>query len=240
MTAPALDCRSLKAGYGDLAVVHGLDLQVAAGSVLALLGPNGSGKTTLMLTISGFIPRLAGEVLLGGEVLPNGRPGKANRAGVVLVPDDRALFPKLTVREHLELAGRRHASDVDDAIELFPGLSMKLGTAAGALSGGEQQMLALGRAIVQKPRVMLIDEMSMGLAPIVAESLLETIRRIADTTSTAVIIVEQHVPLALRIADEAAVLVHGDLVLSEKAAALAGHPERLEAAYLDGGGPQAG
>jgi len=232
VTAPALDCRALQAGYGDLTVVHGLDLQLNAGSILALLGPNGAGKTTLMLTISGFLYRQGGEVRLGDEVLPSGKPRKANRSGIVLVPDDRALFPKLTVREHLELAGRRHQHNVEDAVELFPGLAGRLQMNAGALSGGEQQMLALARAMAQKPLVMLIDEMSMGLAPIAAESLLKTIRRIADTTDTAVVIVEQHVPLALRIADEAAVLVHGDLVLSERADVLAGQPERIEAAYL--------
>ncbi len=232
MTAPALDCRALQAGYSDLTVLRGLDLQVAAGSILALLGPNGAGKTTLMLTIAGLLPRQGGEVRLGDEVLPIGKPGKANRSGVVLVPDDRALFPKLTVREHLELAGRRHRRNVEDAVEFFPGIARSLQLNAGALSGGEQQMLALARAMAQKPRVLLIDEMSMGLAPIVTESLLTTIRRIADTTDTAVVIVEQHVPLALRIADDAAVLVHGDLVLSERADVLAGQPERLEAAYL--------
>jgi branched-chain amino acid transport system ATP-binding protein len=231
MTAE-LQIRGLVAGYGPVAVVRQLDLEVHAGSVLAILGPNGAGKTTVLTTIAGLIPRLGGEILVDGQPLPVGKPAAARRAGVVLVPDDRSLFTTLTVKDNLRAAQPKGRSHADEMMQLFPALEARWNVEAGALSGGEQQMLAVARAMIQKPRVLLIDEMSMGLAPVVVESLLPRVRHIADSTGTVVVIVEQHVQLALEVADHAVVLVHGDIVLARPAAHLANDPDALEAAYL--------
>jgi len=232
---PTVEVRGLRAGYGSVTVVRSLDLSVPAGTVLGILGPNGAGKTTTMLTIAGLLPRQDGAVLVDGTVLPSGRPAAANRAGVVLVPDDRALFSSLTVRENLLVARRAGGFDLDEAVDLFPALAPRLGLAAGALSGGEQQMLAVARALVQKPTVLLIDEMSMGLAPVIVEGLLPVVRRIADETGTVVLLVEQHVQLALEVADEAIVLVHGECVHRGTAAELLADRASLAAAYLGAG-----
>ncbi|MBX6390174.1 MAG: ABC transporter ATP-binding protein [Frankia sp.] len=232
---PLLDVRGLAAGYGAVRVLRSFDLVADAGTVVGLLGPNGAGKTTLMLTLAGLLPRLRGEVLVGGRLLPSGRPAAANRAGIVLVPDDRSLFSTLSVRDNLAVASRRGGHTLDEVLDLFPALASRLDLPAGALSGGEQQMLAVGRALVQKPRVLLIDEMSMGLAPVVVEGLLPVVRRIADETGAVVVLVEQHVQLALEVSDRAVVLVHGDVVRSGPAAELAADRGALEAAYLGAG-----
>jgi branched-chain amino acid transport system ATP-binding protein len=234
MTA-VLECRGLVAGYGPVKVVRHLDLDVDAGRVLAVLGPNGAGKTTVMTTLAGLLPRLGGEVRVDGHPLPSGRPAAASRAGVVLVPDDRALFTTLTVRENLEAARRKGCPPARAMLELFPALESRWNLTAGALSGGEQQMLAVARAVIQQPHVLLIDEMSMGLAPVIVESLLPIVRKIADTTGAVVVLVEQHVHLALECADHALVLVHGNITLTGPAQTLANQPDRLEAAYLGAG-----
>jgi branched-chain amino acid transport system ATP-binding protein len=226
----ALRCTALDAGYGAIPVARKIDLEVAQSSVLAVLGPNGAGKTTVMLTLAGLLPRLGGRVSVHGRELPNGRPGTVNKAGVVLVPDNRALFTTLTVRDNLIVARRSHGMSVDDALDLFPALRKRLDIAAGALSGGEQQMLAMARGLIQRPRVLLVDEMSMGLAPVIVEDLVPVVRRIAAETGAAVIIVEQHVHLALELADEAVVLVHGEITLRGRSDELT--TDRLEAAYL--------
>jgi branched-chain amino acid transport system ATP-binding protein len=231
-TAPVLQCTQLSAGYGSVRVVRDFDLSLAAGQVLAVLGPNGAGKSTLMSTLAGLIPRLGGEVHVSGEALSSGRPAAANKAGVVLVPDDRALFTALTVRENLTVARKAGGPGVDEMMDLFPALTKRLKVSAGALSGGEQQMLAVARGLVQRPKVLLIDEMSMGLAPVIVADLLPIVRRIADETKAVVVIVEQHVNLALTVADQAVVIVHGDIQLSGAASELAANPDRLEAAYL--------
>jgi branched-chain amino acid transport system ATP-binding protein len=200
--------------------------------VVAVLGPNGAGKTTLLSTLAGLIPRLGGEVIVEGRPLPNGRGAAASRAGVVLVPDDRALFTTLTVEENIEAAARPGGPKPRDMIATFPALEARWHLAAGSLSGGEQQMLAMARALVQQPKILLIDEMSMGLAPVIVESLLPVVRTIADDTGAVVVLVEQHVHLALEIADHAIVLVHGQISLRGPARDLAADPARLEAAYL--------
>jgi branched-chain amino acid transport system ATP-binding protein len=225
-------CRALTAGYAKLAVARDFNVDLAAGRVLAVLGPNGAGKTTLLATMAGLLPRIDGDVVVDGRSLPSGRPSAASRAGVVLVPDDRALFTKLTVAENLRAAAPKRSAQYDDVVDLFPALHRRWKLQAGALSGGEQQMLAMARALVQRPRVLLIDEMSMGLAPVVVEELLPVVRRVADDTDAVVVLVEQHAHLALEIADEAIVLVHGEVQLAGDAREIAGDARRLEAAYL--------
>jgi branched-chain amino acid transport system ATP-binding protein len=230
-------CRNLDAGYGELTVARSVNVELAAGSVLALLGPNGAGKTTLLATMAGLLPRIAGDVLVDGTAIPNGRAAAANRAGIVLVPDDRALFTKLSVAENLRAAAPRGGESYDDVVERFPALRRRWKLAAGALSGGEQQMLAMARALVQRPRVLLIDEMSMGLAPVIVEELLPGVRRVADETGAVVVLVEQHVHLAFEVADEAMVMAHGEVRLHGNAREIAGDADALEAVYLgaDGG-----
>jgi len=233
-----LECHDLVCGYGSITIVRQFELSADSGGVVAVLGPNGAGKTTLMNTLAGLLPRLGGEVLVDGQPLRSGRPAAASDAGVVLVPDDRALFMTLTVRENLEAARRKDSPKASDMIAVFPTLESRWNVTAGACSGGEQQMLAVARALVQKPKVLLIDEMSMGLAPVIVEDLLPRVRHIADETGAVVVLVEQHVQLALEIADEALVVVHGDTVLRGPATQLAADPARLEAAYLGAASPQ--
>jgi branched-chain amino acid transport system ATP-binding protein len=233
-TPPVFEARGLAAGYGPVQVVRSLDFSVQQGTVLGILGPNGAGKTTLMLTLAGLLPRHGGSVLVDGKPLPATRPAAVNRAGVVLVPDDRALFSGLTVRTNVEIARRKGGMTFEEVLDLFPALADRVNQKAGSLSGGEQQMLAVARGLVQKPRVLLVDEMSMGLAPVIVEALLPLVRRIADETGVVVVLVEQHVRLALEVADEAMVLVHGAAVLRGPASELAADPARLEAAYIGG------
>jgi branched-chain amino acid transport system ATP-binding protein len=227
-----LTCRGLTAGYGDLAVARDIELDLDAGRVVAVLGPNGAGKTTLLSTIAGLLPRLAGEVLVDGVALPNGRPAAANKAGVVLVPDDRALFTTLTVAENLRAATPRASGSTDDIVDLFPALRRRWKLTAGALSGGEQQMLAMARALVQRPRALLIDEMSMGLAPVIVEELSQTVRQVADATGAAIVLVEQHVHIALAVADDAMVIVHGEVRLHGAADEIAQDAAKLQDVYL--------
>jgi branched-chain amino acid transport system ATP-binding protein len=232
MTA-MLTCSGLDAGYvPGRPVLRDVDLSLEPGTVLALLGPNGAGKTTLLLTIAGLQPPLAGRIGLGGVPVRPGSPRAAVRAGLVLVPDDRSLFKDLTVTENLKLAARRGSAKIDVIFEYFPELKRRVKVTAGNLSGGEQQMLAIGRALMQDPKVLLIDELSMGLAPVIVETLLPVIRRVADDTGAACVIVEQHVMLALEIADTAMVLAHGDVALRGDARELAADEARIERAYL--------
>jgi branched-chain amino acid transport system ATP-binding protein len=231
-----LRCDDLAAGYTKgRPCVRGLDLELDKGEILAMLGPNGAGKSTVLLTLAGLIPSLGGSVEVDGTALSSGDARGTSRAGLVLVPDNRALFTTLTVAENLRLAvssRRKWTSERDRILDYFPGLRDRLKVAAGALSGGEQQMLAIGRALAQNPRVLLIDEMSMGLAPVIVERLLPVMRQVADDTATAIVLVEQHVALALDVADTAMVLRHGEKVLEDDAEALKAEPRRIEQAYL--------
>jgi branched-chain amino acid transport system ATP-binding protein len=230
-----LAVKGLQGGRGTTTAFRDVDLAVDAGQVLALLGPNGAGKSTLLLTLSGLLPRQAGTVELDGHPLKGGRPSPANKAGVVLVPDNRCLFTTLSVEKNLKAAAREGGPTPRDMLDVFPALEKRWKLDAGDLSGGEQQMLAMARALVQRPKVLLVDEMSMGLAPLVVEALFAAVRQIAADHGCAVVLVEQHVNLALAVADQAVVLNHGPIVLDGDAASLHAEPERLEQAYLGSG-----
>ncbi len=236
---PLLSLSGVDAGYSGVPVVRDLDLTVGEGEVVALLGSNGAGKTTTLLAISGLLPRLGGELTVLGAAVSDARRrtwrrtlGLAHR-GLAHVPEDRALFFELTAGENLRLGARRGDHEaVDMALEPFPRLRELSHRNAGLLSGGEQQMLALARALAGRPRLLLIDEMSLGLAPIVVEQLLPTVRAIADDTGAGVLLVEQQVPAALAIADRAYVLRRGRVAIEGGAADLRDRRDLLETSYL--------
>src|SRR5579862_5626570 len=229
----ALAVTDVAAGYRGVPVVRELTLQVRPGEVVALLGPNGAGKTTTLETIAGLNRPISGTVELSGENV-GGKPAHVlARRRLALVPEGRALFPGLTVREHLRLAGGRGAGRrEEELLEMLPELRKCLGRKAGLLSGGEQQMLAVGRALVTRPRLLLVDEMSLGLAPVIVERLLPILRRAADELGSSVLFVEQHVALALEISDRAYVLAHGRIRLEGPAAELRERRDLLAASYL--------
>lgn len=240
MTPPALELRGLVAGHDGVPVVHEVDLTVSAGEVVVLLGANGAGKSTTLLTVSGLLPVLDGEVRMSGEVV--GAPGRRRslgraaalaRSGLVHVPEDRGLFPDLTVAEHLRLTRRAPDAPAEgDVLARFPALERLRGRRAGLLSGGEQQMLTLARAFLAGPKVLLVDELSLGLAPLVVESLLPLLREVADDRGVAVLVVEQHVRLALEVADRAALLQRGRIILEGTTTDLADRLQAIEAGYL--------
>ena len=231
----ALIVTDLFAGYQEVPVVRELGLEVRPGEVVALLGPNGAGKTTTLETIAGLNRPISGTVELSGENIGGTPAYVLARHGLALVPEGRALFPGLTVREHLRLAGgrgKRAGSHEEELLEMLPELRKCVNRKAGLLSGGEQQMLAVGRALVTRPRLLLVDEMSLGLAPVIVERLLPILRRAADELGASVLFVEQHVALALEISDRAYILTHGRIRLEGAAAELRERRDLLAASYL--------
>ena len=246
-TPSGLEIEGLSVGYGDVRVLHDLDLRAAPGEVVALLGANGAGKSTALLAVSGLLPTQAGRIRFAGRPLgarrrvrPAAVAAQA-RHGIAHVPEDRALFMDLTVAEHLRLGRprRRPGAGLTDAEvdTRFPALEPLGDRRAGLLSGGEQQMLALARALVSRPRLLLVDELSLGLAPMVVQGLLPALRQVADDTGAAVLVVEQHVTLALQISDRAYLLDRGRVMASGSATELAARVDLLEAGYLGGDRP---
>ncbi|MGN2639942.1 ABC transporter ATP-binding protein [Nocardia takedensis] len=230
--APLLALEGVRAAYDAITVLHGVDLEVAAGQVLTLLGPNGAGKTTALNVVAGTHPVTAGRLVLGGRDVTGARPRDLARAGVCLIPEGRGVFPNLTVRENLLMmtfTGRTRAEIEELAFDRFPVLGQRANQVAGTMSGGEQQMLALARGLACDPAVLLLDELSMGLAPLVVAGLYEQVAEIARQ-GVAVLVVEQFAAAVLDIADHAAVLVRGRVVRQ-------GHPDsgirdELAALYL--------
>ena len=234
-TAPArLDLAGVLAAYDRVEVLHGIDLAVEAGSLAAVLGPNGAGKSTLLDVVAGIHPASAGEVRVGGEAVTGMDPARLARLGVCSIPEGRGVFPNLTVRENLWMVtyagvGRREVED--RAFDRFPQLARRANQAAGQLSGGEQQMLAMARALTSDPRVLLLDELSMGLAPRIVEELYQVVRGLVAAGIT-VLCVEQFAPTVMAVADVAAVMVQGRITAVGRPSDIAAE---LAAAYLGGG-----
>ena len=238
-TDTVLELDGLSVAYGRAApVVRDLTLTVGAGEVVALLGANGAGKTTTLRAVSGLLKPAAGTMRLGGADLGGLQPPARARLGIAHVPHDRGIFFGLTVAEHFRLDGLGSPADMDAAFGHFPALRELRGRKAGLLSGGEQQMLAIARALARKPKLLMLDEMSLGLAPVIVSRLLPVVREAATGSGTGVLLVEQHVHLALQIADRGYILSHGDLAASGTAAELTADSELLAASYL-GGAPAA-
>lgn len=234
VTKPSLlELRDVHAAYGRIEVLHGVDLYVPEGSVVALLGPNGAGKTTTIGVCSGLITPTSGSVMIAGRRANGAAPDQLARAGLCTIPEGRGVFPNLTVRDNLEMmtfAGKRLDQVEEEAYRRFPRLAERRSQVAGTLSGGEQQMLALARALATDPALLLLDELSMGLAPMIVEELYEIVGQIAKD-GVSILVVEQFARTILGVADLAAIMVHGRVTS-------VGHPRELEdelsAAYLGG------
>ena len=225
-----LELDRLSVGYDRAPVVRDLTLTVGAGEVVALLGANGAGKTTTLRAISGLLKPASGAVRLSGQDLAGVSPTARARLGLAHVPPDRGIFFGLTVAEHFRLDG----TEMDAAVGHFPALRSLGSRKAGLLSGGEQQMLAIARVLSRRPKLLMLDEMSLGLAPVIVDRLLPVVREFATSHGAGVLLVEQHVHLALKIADRGYVLSHGELAASGPAGQLGQDRALLAASYLGG------
>jgi branched-chain amino acid transport system ATP-binding protein len=235
---PLLDVRALEVAYGKVTVLSGVDFHVAPSEVVALLGTNGAGKSTLLRAISGVLPTAGGSVRFAGRDVTNARPADVVRAGIVQMPGGRGTFPGLTIEDNLRVGGvtvprADRARRVNDVLALFPWLAERRGALAGTLSGGQQQMLALARALMARPQLLMIDELSLGLAPVIVEQLLDVVGRLRDD-GVAVVVVEQHVDLALSFADRAYFLERGQVRFEGPAADLRGRSDLLRAVFFAG------
>ncbi|CAN5692491.1 ABC transporter ATP-binding protein [soil metagenome] len=230
---PLLELRGVRAGYDGIDVLHGIDLAVHPGRVVALLGPNGAGKSTTLKVLAGMLAPSAGDLLVAGRRVNGARPDDLARRGLCLIPEGRGIFPNLTVRENLWMMThrgltKRHVEE--QAAARFPQLTRFLDQTAGTLSGGQQQMLAMARGLATDPALLVLDELSMGLAPIIVDELYETVSQVA-AEGTSILLVEQFARIVMDVADDAAVMVQGRIVET-------GRPRDLEAslsqAYLGG------
>jgi len=230
-----LQARGIRTGYGRLPVVFDIDLEVHEGEIVALLGANGAGKTTTLRALSGMLPLLAGDITLDGRSLKGRAPEKIAREGIVHVPQGRGIFPNLRVEETLRLAGALAGTKKNDPVDamygVFPRLEERRMQLAGTLSGGEQQMLAIARGLIMRPRVLLIDEMSQGLAPAIVDGLFELVRSLPEQ-GVSVLIVEQFVTHALEVASRAYVLEKGEVAYAGSAAELSKDEEFVRGSYL--------
>ena len=231
---PALSVVGVRAGYGRIEVLHGISFEVRSGTAMALLGPNGAGKTTLLNAISGQIPLTAGTVEVAGSPLTKNATERLARSGVCMIPEGRSVFPNLTVSENLLMytfrqAGMKSRTVEEQAFARFPALANRRKQLAGTLSGGEQRMLSLARALTTEPKILFFDELSMGLAPIIVDQLYDIVSQLVASEGLTIVMVEQFVQTALSIADEAAIMVNGEIVKRGKPAEI--HSE-VVGAYL--------
>jgi branched-chain amino acid transport system ATP-binding protein len=230
-----LKVRNLRAGYGKVDVLHGVSFDVAAGECVSLIGANGAGKSTTLKCVCGLIPSRAGTIEFEGQRIDN-LPGHAIvRRGITMCPEGRQVFPEMSVRENLEMGAHtrrdaQQASDIDQMMDMFPVLRSRAKQSAGTLSGGEQEMLAIARALMSKPRLCIFDEPSLGLAPKIVAEVEATIARIKAMGMT-ILLVEQNASMALRLADRAYVYEAGEVVLEGTGLELQAHPE-VNKAYL--------
>jgi branched-chain amino acid transport system ATP-binding protein len=230
-----LEIKALEAGYGETLILRGINLNVAEGALVAVLGGNGAGKTTLNMTISGVVRPRSGEIRFAGQSLAALSPADIVALGLIHVPEGRKIFPNLNVREVLELGSYRRARanrarNLERVFGIFPRLAERTRQAAGTLSGGEQQMLAIGRGLMAEPRLLILDEPSLGLSPLLVEEMFTLIRRLHADGLT-IMLVEQNVAQSLEVADQAHVLENGVITLSGAAQDIAADPE-LRRSYL--------
>ena len=233
---PLLEVNNIHAYYGNIQALKGVTLSVDKGEIVSLIGGNGAGKTTTLRSISGLMPLRQGAVTLDGEDLAAFEAHELVAKGIAMVPEGRGVFAKLTVAENLEMGAYHRsdkegiAQDLQSAYELFPRLGERKGQLAGTMSGGEQQMLAMARALMSRPNVLLLDEPSMGLAPVLVDTIFDTIERI-NQEGTTILLVEQNAHMALQVANRGYVLQSGEIVLADSADVLQNDPT-VQKAYL--------
>ena len=233
-----LELRNIHSGYGPIAVLKGIDLTVAEGKIATLIGANGAGKTTLLMTISGTPRARQGSIRYCGEDITQLPTHLLIRRDIAHVPEGRRIFPRMTILENLQMGAvvadpKNFKSDLEFVLTLFPVLKERLSQRGGTLSGGEQQMLAIGRGLMCRPRLLLLDEPSLGLAPLMVRQVFETIKEINREKKTTILLVEQNAFQALNLADDAYVMVNGAITLSGSGKELLGNPD-VQAAYMEG------
>lgn len=232
MTQPILELRNVRASYGSIEVLHGVNLSVGRGEVVALLGPNGAGKSTMIKVVSGLLRPSSGQLIVGGRDVTGAAANALARAGLCTIPEGRGIFPNLTVRENLLMAtySGHKLSDIEESTYArFPRLSERRTQLAGTMSGGEQQMLSLARALATDPVILLLDELSMGLAPLIVAELYQQVAAIA-AEGVSVLVVEQFARTVLGVADQAVLLAHGKVQVAGKASEIG--EDVLAGAYL--------
>ncbi len=232
-----LEVKNIKTYYGNIQALKGVDIQISEGEIITLIGANGAGKTTTLMSISGIVPPRSGEVLFLGQPISDLQPNEIVSLGICQVPEGRRIFPYLTVSENLDMGAflRTDSAEVkkdqEYIFELFPILAERRNQAGGTLSGGEQQMLAVGRALMARPRLLLLDEPSLGLAPLVVRQIFEIIKKINTENKTTIFLVEQNANLALKVAHRGYVMENGRITLSDTSANLMAN-EDVKKAYL--------
>jgi branched-chain amino acid transport system ATP-binding protein len=232
-----LELRNVTTSYGNIQVLHDINLHVEQGEIITLIGANGAGKSTILMSICGIVPPRTGEILLDGKAITGTAPDKIVALGLSQVPEGRHIFPELTVAENLDMGAflrkddQQIQQDLDHVYSLFPILAERRHQPGGNLSGGEQQMLAISRALMARPRLLLLDEPSMGLAPLVIKQIFAIIRKINQEDNTTIFLVEQNANLALKTADRGYVLENGRITMHDRAETLLGDTD-IQKAYL--------
>ena len=232
-----LELRNINTSYGNIQVLHDISLTVRQGEIITLIGANGAGKSTILMSVCGIVPPQEGEILFNGTPVTRMPPEKIVALGISQVPEGRHIFPELTVAENLDMGAflrkdtARIRQDMDHVYSLFPILAERRQQPGGNLSGGEQQMLALSRALMARPQLLLLDEPSMGLAPLVTRQIFEIIRRINKEEKTTIFLVEQNANLALKTADQGYVLENGRIIMHDRTETLLGNQD-IQRAYL--------